>query len=101
MPLVVARRTSHLFVFVVIVYGHSNYFIVLFFIFYYYFFLIGVYRFDGSAFMRVVFMYRAAEGTEFEVPVVLTRATAPGFWLFIDSASPMLTVAHCDKELSP
>jgi len=69
MPLVAACRTSHLFVFVFIVYGHSDYFfifIILFFIVYYYYFLIGVYRFDGSAFMRVVFMYRAAEDTEFD-----------------------------------
>jgi hypothetical protein len=86
--------------------GHRTYLCLLLFMAVLVFFfwgggVIGVYRFDGSACMRGVFMYRAAEGTEFEVPIAFTRATAPGFWLCIDSASPMLTVAYYDKELLP
>ena len=57
--------------------------------------------FDSSACMRFVFMYRAAEGTEYEMPITFAQATAPGFWLCVVSASPMLIVAHYDKELSP
>jgi hypothetical protein len=56
--------------------GHLAYLCLLLFMA---FFLIGVYRFDGSACMRVVFIYRVAEGTEFEMPTAATRATAPGF----------------------
>jgi hypothetical protein len=67
------------------VYGNSDYFIVFF---------IGVYRFDGSVCMRVVFMYRAAKTTECEVPTAFTRETARPFWLCIEPASPMLIVAY-------
>ena len=94
MPLVVACWTLgwQVCVCCFFVYGNSDYFIVFF---------IGVYRFDGSVCMRVVFMYRAAKTTECEVPTAFTRETARPFWLCIEPASPMLIVAYYNHWLMP
>ena len=54
-------------------------------------FCIGVYRIDGAACMCVIFIYRRAKATEFEVPTAFTRETAP------PRRPPSVFVTHYDQ----